>query len=1204
MKRILSGVIAVMAAYAVFATETENVKFTIVHAPGAVNVDGDFADWDLGGSIFCCSNVEKFRDSYSVWISAMWDSNNLYFLFRWNDATAMNNPGLAGSDYPWQGDCMQVRLATSPKSASAFNGLKHNTDVSKLPVKFAHFELWRDRNGTAAASATLGFSAQPKGEDVMSKGVKEAFKEVPGGYIQEVCVPWALITDGGYRPKNGERMLLTFEPNYRTSAGQRLTTKDLFRDGIQPDRSMTFMRADVWGLAEFAPRASLQPLRLADGRTLPVTMEKSVPAVDWSKLKAAKVKSGFKPIKFKLDEAANVSVIIKNAAGNVVAWPLSNQPLPAGENEILWNGLDACYDTHVGDVVPAGVYTWEGLAHKPFHIELQGWAHAAGPNPYDVAGGGWGGDHGDPCSVACDGERVYLGWHRAEAGQAVVAADLNGNMLWHHKRGGFGTARAIAVDGKGHVYVYDAGQDNTVYRLDAAKGTYDNFDNTNSAEFSLAGFKLGLAKRMRYVEGRLEFTFKNEVLSVAVANLKDVKRRSASADDLAVRTVGSDGLVYIATGAPDHQIRVLKNGREIRRIGKKGGRRLSGKWDKDGVYNVADIAIDAKGSLWVAEADSLPRRFSKWNSKTGAFEAEFFGSTVYGALGGAICPADPHIMIGQGCEWRLDGKSTRAQCVGYVSRAANWGCSRFGRGPNGEIYCAIAGWWMTDASKVKIYQRMGPGEWKLRAALEQSAKGLKTWADENGDEVQQSGEWRDFSSIDLGSWITGWYMTMNQSMTWFSGRYVIPVARWTKCGAPVYDLSKAKRMGDDAAKHTGGMGATAGIVSEDGRYAFYNAQYNTKHSYSPCYDIASGKCLFKIPSCYVGVHGGHSAPPAKRGLIRAAYDIIGTAAFPGALGNIFVIGTDKGEWHIVNDRGFYVSGLFEPDPMSVVWPKSFNVGTILDKTPPGQGSEDFGGSIIRADDGELYAMFGKTAFINAKISGLNSAKSIPGGKIVFSAADVATANDFKKQLASGKITAFTCDFEVQGDEAIALPFTARAKCVGGRIEFEYDVKDKTPWVNGASDFKNMYAMGDTVDFQLADGNGDLRLSVGEVKGKVSAALYKMKSKTEKLPHTFYSGVYRDGVTWELVKEIPVKANVEKRKDGYKISFSVEEKSLALAEPLAGRKVKGDFGVTFGDMAGRDTVLRVFKFNKATGIVSDEVEELKLQPNNWSEIHFD
>ena len=89
-------------------------------------------------------------------------------------------------------------------------------------------------------------------------------------------------------------------------------------------------------------------------------------------------------------------------------------------------------------------------------------------------------------------------------------------------------------------------------------------------------------------------------------------------------------------------------------------------------------------------------------------------------------------------------------------------------------------------------------------------------------------------------------------------------------------------------------------------------------------------------------------------------------------------------------------------------------------------------------------------------------------------------------------------------------------------------------------------------------------------------------------------------------EIPLaraKATVEKRADGYRIVFSVAEKDLGLAAPLAGRAAKGDFGVTFGDAAGKDTVLRTFRFDKAAGIVSDEVEELKIHPENWGEIRF-
>ena len=129
------------------------------------------------------------------------------------------------------------------------------------------------------------------------------------------------------------------------------------------------------------------------------------------------------------------------------------------------------------------------------------------------------------------------------------------------------------------------------------------------------------------------------------------------------------------------------------------------------------------------------------------------------------------------------------------------------------------------------------------------------------------------------------------------------------------------------------------------------------------------------------------------------------------------------------------------------------------------------------------------------------------------------------------------------------------------------------------------------------------LSVGPLGGAATAALYKQTSRGEKAPHTFYSGVYRDGVAWDLVKEIPVDAKVEKRPDGYRIVFSVAEKDLGLAAPLKGRKAKGDFGVTFGDAAGKDTVLRVFRFDKDAGIVADEVEELKIHPANWGELQF-
>ena len=69
---------------------------------------------------------------------------------------------------------------------------------------------------------------------------------------------------------------------------------------------------------------------------------------------------------------------------------------------------------------------------------------------------------------------MYLGWAAAEAGQALVCTDFDGKVQWRHKRGGFGGEALLAVH-EGVVFVYDCGQGNILYRLNAVKGEYSNW---------------------------------------------------------------------------------------------------------------------------------------------------------------------------------------------------------------------------------------------------------------------------------------------------------------------------------------------------------------------------------------------------------------------------------------------------------------------------------------------------------------------------------------------------------------------------------------------------------------------------------------------------------------------------------------------------------------------------------------------------------
>ena len=185
------------------------------------------------------------------------------------------------------------------------------------------------------------------------------------------------------------------------------------------------------------------------------------------------------------------------------------------------------------------------------------------------------------------------------------------------------------------------------------------------------------------------------------------------------------------------------------------------------------------------------------------------------------------------------------------------------------------------------------------------------------------------------------------------------------------------------------------------------------------------------------------------------------------------------------------------------------------------GAEDFGGSIIRANDGTLYVQAGKTAFINCKLSGLDAVKVLAAGALQISPDDTLRAQQFKvKYLRASdsrkiaevkrKSVALTGrpneDFGMQpivfgSDLARIQAWLAHDS---QNLYVAWQVDDKTPWVNGATGFENLYARGDTVDLQLgaAPGadihrgeavKGDLRLSIGQLRGKNTAVLYRKVS---------------------------------------------------------------------------------------------------------------
>jgi hypothetical protein len=1273
MKRThTSALLILLTGLSALATETENLNIRILPAADRPTIDGKANDWNLSGGVFVCGDVENLRDQMAVWIHTMYDAENLYVLARWLDETPLSHPGSIAGDHGWRGDSLQLRIIAEPDS-----------DRKEPPICWV--TAWRDRDGKDVVDLDFPKGGGERLTDAKPRGARQAFSVNPDGkgYVQELSLPWKTLIEGGIVPKPGDRINFSVEANFNTSSGFRITLKDVFRPGVTPDRVFTFSGHTCWGYGTFAAAdaAAPQKLRLADRREFDVAMREGAPSIDWTGLFEARQMEGFAKIALDMPEDGYVSLNLRNREGRVVRQLLSAEFQTRGPHELLWDGLSNRSHLRPGEVVEAGDYTWDAIYHTGIGLRLVGWADNAGKTPFDSPGGNWGGDHGVPCAVTTDGKSMYLGWTGSEAGKAVVCTDFEGKVKWRHKRGGFGGARNLAV-ADGIVYVHDAQQNESVlYRLDAKTGQYSSW---KGKESTVLPIDAGL-KGLEATGGKLYLSQGDgvQVLDAATGDTLDavavgepgdlvagpkgdvyvlsggrqVLRLAADGtakpvfdglENAQALAVGTDGAFYVGVGDPDNQVKVFDaSGKPVRTIGKAGGRALLGPWDPNGVRFIRRLRIDARGVLWVAEGDASPKRFSCWSAVEGGFVREFFGPTAYGATGGAISPVDPLTMVGSGCEWRLDAETGRAACVGVFHRGGVH-ASRFGRSPDGRLYVAVCKDWH-GANPVSIYERLSAGQYALRTRIDpiqdgvdkrgkpsSTPTGARVWSDANGDQQEQPDEVRE-QHIELGMWLSGWYMPMTPTMIFYGGNYRIAPTGWTACGAPLYDVSQATRLPapDDADKRGVGMGVSRTCGSADSRIVVYNGVYAQDHSDFACYEIDSGKLLWTYPNNYVGVHGGHRAPPAQVGMVRGAYDIVGTGRLPEPIGDVFVIGTDKGEWHILTGEGYYLSKLFEADPLKIRWPEPAVPGAIMDNVPPGMGAEDFGGSIMVTDTGDLHLQAGKTAYMNLRVVGLDSVKKLPGGSLRVAEGDLALARQLRdKHLqasvgtrqATAKKRTVTFTGDLRKDFGMKEPLTFRktaADQVDVAVTYDdtqlylgWQVRDATPWVNGATDPAEMYAGGDTVDFQLgtdpkADRKrakpvlGDLRLSIGNFQGKPVAVLYRPVAN-EKAPRTFVSGVVREGYEMQSVK-VPEDAKIEVAVDArgkqYVVEASIPLAALGL-EPAASLTVGGDFGATFGDPEGKDTVLRSYWNNQATGIVADEVYELQLEPKNWGLLVFE
>ena len=460
------------------ATETENLGIRVLPAPGLVNVDGRVDDWDLSGGMFSSHDLEEMREEYSVWTHMMYDAQNLYVLAR------------VSGKHPAADDNLKLYMVTTPEKADPV--------VSTITCR-------QEQAGTDVVQISRKSEktrAKPETVDAKGAGAKQVFRVSADGksYIQEIAIPLSLLTSEGAKLSAGSEIRVMLVLSMK-GGKWGVQIFDNFMPGVPAERTgWGLSAARQYGPATFEPKGNVEvrPVRLSDGRELSVSMKDGQPVINWADL--SKPAPGLKRITFTMPEDGYISLNIRNADGQVVRQLLNCERYTKGEHTVMWDGLTTPIWRTPGKAVPPGPYTWSAIYHTGIGLRLRGWAYHGSTDPWDnIPANTWGADHALPVACVNDGQRVYLGWAGCEAGKALVACDLDGNLQWSVGRG-FDGVTALAID-QGIVYQHKG---TLIRRLDALTGKTVEWPGTNSADLlikSLWGDEKGMPAKMVFHEG-------------------------------------------------------------------------------------------------------------------------------------------------------------------------------------------------------------------------------------------------------------------------------------------------------------------------------------------------------------------------------------------------------------------------------------------------------------------------------------------------------------------------------------------------------------------------------------------------------------------------------------------------------------------------------------------------------------------------------
>ena len=1091
--------------------QTQNEGFFAVPAKGAVTIDGRLDEWDLSGQTWSYADT-SVRDTFSVRTAAMWGRENLYLCFIWRDPMPLNSTVDPAFDPSrgWVADAVQLRVIAG-KQPSWFT--MWGFDKGTKPA--VHVYYWKSENEQAGGKTVLHYTGKA-GETAVGDGIESAYALLPDGkgFVHELKLPWKVMYAQDWTGAAGQTIRMGMEFLWGGSTG-RDWPMHRYADNMQPgttSREFYWNAKNLWGDLTTLAASVNEPRQYFEGSLKP---QGAIPV-------RARVPAAARTFTLVIDDLEGKRV--RNLAGGYAVTDFTvARDGDQATVEVMWDGLD-----EEGKLVAPGEYKVRGLTQGGIDGYYEMSFYNPGTPPWQTSDnlGGWGADHSVPRLLAHSGANMVIASDFAEGGYGTFVVKPDGTKAWSEKRGanvlaatadyvytvpndwgvsGTQLLRMNAVNGAFSPFVRDgkelpmplsfndllgipaaaplpkaralavgdgvlilATDDNRVWLLDAGTAALikqttlelSGFD--DKFPFAFDGRFLYFFRQKELVKVGLE-ALKTEADPIAKATAAPLGGGVEQPGALALDKAGN---LYVTDLGRDLQVKKFaSDGRRLGAFGKRGGRARQGAFEPEGMREMAGLAVDPAGNVWVAEYSHAPRRVSVWRPD-GKLLRDFIGNTGYAGQGSFIHDTDPTKGFAEHNEIKLD-PATRTwgvECVMYNPDPAKGdfvvpGGTPFGSGnvffssasgkrheyfvSLGEfrntpvfVMIKVGNAWQAVAGifTVARLQNLLGGMYGSQIVKNPSggyadndACDMLIWNDLNNDGYVQKSECEIIPSLKKHKVVDGkptWGDGVALPIGGFGGGGRIDPSDFSFYAAGCLKTAdntgmfkvKPLRYRDDGRPVFGVDGFTklpaefslmeaVPVPGKDLVVGFINLQNKV---YVAGFTKSEGKVVWKYRSPYHSVHGSHNATMPRPGLLIGCLKIAGIVAGCGDGTNVFMIRGNLGEDYYLTTDGLFVDILTKDCRIpGIQWPQDEKELRAVSLAALNGGGEHFSGVISRQADGVVRCSGalppGQLCNI-IRIEGLDSIRRLSAPDLEVSQADLVKADqdNTRRALAAAK----------------------------------------------------------------------------------------------------------------------------------------------------------------------------------------------------------